>query len=205
MYNWVILSVILMCHKAVFHVFSPSHSSQACCKWIPYVAQASEKEQSDLVSHPAAVQAADSDPGLALPALTLHFLQSGLMTLSLGSASASGLGCSSLSQETSTPFTAQPQWPCSYPNWGMWCHKIINKSWGVNIYCRQTFILSCSNLCFYIFSKNSTLFSRKQITSSCLVFKWISVLAEANHGVMNCCQMSVCTWSNGVVLYWAEI
>ena len=111
MYNWVILSVILMCHKAVFHVFPPSHSSQACCKWIPHVAQASEKEQSDLVSHPAAVQAADSDPGPALPALTLHFLQSGLMTLSLGSASASGLGCSSLSQETSTPFTALLEWP----------------------------------------------------------------------------------------------
>lgn len=101
-----------MCHKAVFHVFfSPSHSSQACCKWIPHVVQASEKEQSDLVSHPAAVQAADSDPGPALPALTLHFLQSGLMTLSLGSASASGLGCGSLSQETSTPFTALPEWP----------------------------------------------------------------------------------------------
>ncbi len=131
------LSVILMCHKAVFHVFPLFHSSQACCKWIPHVAQASEKKQSDLVSHPAAVQAADGDPGPALPALTLHFLQSWLMTLSLGSASASGLGCSSLSQETSTPFTAllkwpgrlNPPWPRSYPSWGMWCHEIINKSW----------------------------------------------------------------------------
>lgn len=58
LYNWVILSVTLMCHKAVFHVFSPpsfSHSSQACCKWIPHVARAWEKEPSDLVSHPTAV------------------------------------------------------------------------------------------------------------------------------------------------------
>lgn len=95
------------CVIKLFSMFFPcSHSSQACCKWIPHVAQALEKEQSDLVSHPTAMQAADSDPGLALPALTLHFLQSGLMTLSLGSASASELGCSSFSQETSTPFTA---------------------------------------------------------------------------------------------------
>lgn len=105
-----------LCHPDVsqscFPCSPPSfHSSQACCKWIPHVAQASEKEPSDLVSHPAAVQAADGDPGPASPALTLHFLQSWLMTLSLGSASASGLGCSSLSQETSTPFTALLKWP----------------------------------------------------------------------------------------------
>lgn len=90
---------------------APPHSSQACRKWIPHVARASEKERSDLVSHPVAVQAADRDPGPALPALTLHFLQSGLRTLSLGNASASGLGRSSLSQETSTPFTALLDWP----------------------------------------------------------------------------------------------
>lgn len=75
------------------------------------MARAWEKERSDLVSHPAAAQAADSDPGPASPALTLHFLQSGLRMLSLGSASASGLGRSSLSQETSTPFTALLEWP----------------------------------------------------------------------------------------------
>lgn len=167
--------------------------------------------QSDLGSHPTAVQAADSDPGPALPALTVHFLQSGLMTLSLGRASASGLGCSSLSQETSTPFLVLLEWPGRLNPRGPalilteGCGATRSStSWVCNrIYCMQIVSCSCS-LGFCIFTEKSTLLCWKQDASYHVVFQWTSV-AEINHRGDEIAAKCLFSLEISVVPCWADV